>query len=529
MLEHEIRSKCLRSCLRIIAFLVAAECVAAAPVALAIVPPIPTVEPVAVPGNGVPFLGGASGDVVVPGYVETEFFVSGQAGVYLFGASGIEPKPGFQDKFYRTRILVRRPAHPAAFSGNVIIEILNPTLGFDLSLWNALHKGWTRNGDVWIGLTIKSVSLAVLKEFFDPVRYTSLDWERPLPACSTIVEIPPPSPPGTFTVGPNCVWDGLAWDILSQVGRLFKSPAAPLPAGFHVEQVYATGFSQTGAYLVTYINGFHALERMPDGGPIFDGYMIGLTVTSPARVDLLTSALPPALRRVQYIDVPVIHVNSQSDVSQLGSTQPPAVRDRQEDADLPIGRYRLWEVAGSSHVFAPRSGPSVFLPPYNQLKGTGYPLVDLTCQEPTGDFPLEYIFNAAFVALDRWVEYGIAPARATRIDLSATIPDGLNHDVFGNVTGGVRTPYVDVPSFSWRAYSTAPLPPPAVHPISQLICNLQGHKTPLTQAQLDALYKNHGKYVSQFARRAITLVVEGFFTAADAVRAVLGAVHEDIP
>ena len=165
------------------------------------------------------------------------------------------------------------------------------------------------------------------------------------------------------------------------------------------------GFSQTGAYLVTYINGFHALKRMPDGGPIFDGYMIGLTIIPPVRVDLLTSSLPPGLRKVQYIDVPVIHVNSPSDISQLGSTQPTAVRDRQEDADLPIGRYRLWEVVGSSHVFAPRSGPSVFLPPYNQLTGTGYPLVDLTCQEPTGDFPLEYIFNAAFVALDRWVEH----------------------------------------------------------------------------------------------------------------------------
>ena len=57
MLELEIRFKCLHSCLRIVAVLVAAECMALTP-ALAVVPPIPAVEPVAVPGNGGPFVGG---------------------------------------------------------------------------------------------------------------------------------------------------------------------------------------------------------------------------------------------------------------------------------------------------------------------------------------------------------------------------------------------------------------------------------------------------------------------------------------
>jgi hypothetical protein len=528
MVEHEIRAKCFRSCLHIIAVLLAAGCVATVP-ALAIVPPIPTVEPVAPPGNGVPFLGGASGDVIVPSYVEEEFFVSGEGGVYQYGATGIEPKPGFQGKFYRTRILVRRPADAAVFSGNVIIELLNAAVGYDASFWNPLHKGWTRNGDVWVGLSVKSVTLAVMKEFFDRKRYAPLYWDRPLPACPTIVELPPPSPPGIFAAGPNCEWDGLVWDILSQVGRLFKSPAAPLPAGFDVEQVYATGFSQQGGYLVTYINGFHMLERMPNGGPIFDGYMLGLVDIQPVAVDLLTSTLPLALRKVQYIDVPVIQVNSQTDVSQFGANPPPAVRNRQDDADRPIGRYRLWEIAGASHLWDPRSGPDISTAPYTQLAGTGYPLADLTCQEPTGDFPLEYLFNAAFVALDRWVEAGIAPPRAARIDLSPIVPDGLTHDAFGNVTGGVRTPYVDVPSVTWGARNTPPLSAPFVHPVTRLICNRRGYKTPLTQAKLDALYKNHGKYVNQFAQKAEALVASGFFVAANAEEAVAGAAHEDVP
>jgi hypothetical protein len=35
---------------------------------------------------------------------------------------------------YTTRVLVRRPAKASRFSGNVIVEILNPSNAFDLNI-----------------------------------------------------------------------------------------------------------------------------------------------------------------------------------------------------------------------------------------------------------------------------------------------------------------------------------------------------------------------------------------------------------
>jgi hypothetical protein len=60
------------------------------------------------------------------GYVEKEYFVSGCANVYDYASNG-GLKVRTAGAPYTTRILVRYPADPRKFSGNVIVELLNPS------------------------------------------------------------------------------------------------------------------------------------------------------------------------------------------------------------------------------------------------------------------------------------------------------------------------------------------------------------------------------------------------------------------
>src|SRR5687767_5992569 len=60
-------------------------------------------------------------DLQKVGYVEEEFLVSGTANVYDWVADG-SVRVKTPNAPYTTRILIRRPANAARFSGNVIFE-----------------------------------------------------------------------------------------------------------------------------------------------------------------------------------------------------------------------------------------------------------------------------------------------------------------------------------------------------------------------------------------------------------------------
>ena len=87
-------------------------------------------------------------DLAKPGYVEEEYLMSGQANVY----DGPAPGPAVvrtADAPYTTRLLVRRPISPKKFSGNVVVEPLNPCNLFDLNIgWGLSGGHFVRNGDV---------------------------------------------------------------------------------------------------------------------------------------------------------------------------------------------------------------------------------------------------------------------------------------------------------------------------------------------------------------------------------------------
>ncbi len=218
--------------------------------------------------------------------------------------------------------------------------MLNPSNLFDLNIgWALSHDQFMRNGDVWVGITAKPITVAALKTF-DPARYGSLSFANPLPLsdpanCTAIqTSVDPPELRSRLTE------DGLVWDINSQVGAWLKSGARSNPLDYgrgrsQVEKAYGFGYSQTGGYLVDYINAIHPRVVAEDGKPIYDGYLVGVAGGNFVGAVPLNQCEPAprnADPRLQIRDagVPVIRIMSQSDYL-LGITA------RREDGNTPRG------------------------------------------------------------------------------------------------------------------------------------------------------------------------------------------------
>jgi hypothetical protein len=128
------------------------------------------------------------------------------------------------------------------------------------------------------------------------------------------------------------------------------------------------------------------------------------------------------------------------------------------------------------------------------------------------DFPYEYLFNAGAVNLKLW-SAGVTPPYANRYVYVGTT---IQRDQYGNVLGGLRSPYVDVP------ISTYGLPPGGA-------CPFIGRRTPFTPEQLAQLYRNHGSYVNQVNRNVQVLVKDGFLLPWDAALIRAEAAHAPVP
>jgi hypothetical protein len=402
-------------------------------------------------GNGVPFgsaaAGGSAGvDLASVGYVEEEYIVGGSANVYRYGAGGaVEVQTA--DVPYATRILVRRPADPRRFSGNVEVETSHPQYGVDV-VWAQTFDYVVANGDAYVSITTRRTSgssaIDVLKSF-DPVRYAPIDFRE----------------------------DGLNWDVIGQVGHLLKTSIRANPLhGYDVERLYATGWSGGGALLLLYISdGFHGRARVPDGAPIFDGYLVG----EPSGYPRINSSAPTLAtddprQKVQPRDVPAISLH----------TRPQEQFRRRADGNEQGDRYRVYEVAGAAHVDFRLAG-------------------DVACGYEVSRFPMHHLFKSTLARLDAWAVRDVTPPVSRRIALDADGSAML--DEHGNPRGGVRTTYTDVPT---ARYFDIPG------------CSLIGAQERFSTEKLLALYRNHGGYVNKVVVRAKALERDGWLLPADA-------------
>ena len=427
------------------------------------------------------------------GYVEEEFLFSGVANVYDWPAPGpaVVRTAGAP---YTTRILIRRPADRARFSGTVVVEMLNPSNLFDLNIgWAISNAQLVRHGDAWVGITAKPVAVASLKAF-NPTRYGALSWANPLQAndpenCDTVARD-----------SDRATENGLVWDIHRQVGQWLRGRVANNPftygttTGAHpVARLYAWGYSQTGGYLYTYVNAIHPLDVKQFGKPLFDAYLIAVA-SGPSPINQCAAPIPPGdpRRVIRGAGVPVVRVMSQSDYL-------PSVGARLPDSDVAPQLTRNYEIAGSGHA-TPDELTYAAAP--DDIVRAGRAVPPMACNEgPRSRFPSRIAYNAILQNLDLWVRKGTAPPKTEQIK----VVDGKPVlDRFGNVTGGVRSPFLDVPTSTWNGNSTG-----------ESFCRIAGHEKPFDAARIAELYPRPGDYAKAVAANVTALVAARFITEAD--------------
>jgi hypothetical protein len=265
--------------------------------------------------------------------------------------------------------------------------------------------------------------------------------------------------------------------------------ASPL-RGLAVRYAYLGGYSQSGLDSATFATAFHRDARQPGGSPIYDGYFPAAHAASLTSVGSADAGLP-ALESapVGPVDVPLIEVQPQSDVEGFSDTigsQPIIIAGsaslRRDDSDNADDLYRLYEVAGAPHVA--------------HLDG---------CEGRGSNFPTAAFLRAAYRHLTRWAETGVAPPKASRIELadSGNVAAAAL-DVHGNPLGGVRSPFVDVPLVRYAVHST---PGP--------LCKLAGDETPLPVATLRSLYGDVDGYLREFTVALDEAIRAGFLLSDD--------------
>jgi hypothetical protein len=262
--------------------------------------------------------------------------------------------------------------------------------------------------------------------------------------------------------------------------------------------------------LTAYINAIQLRSK------IFDGFLVhgrpcfaSLGGFSAAEGDLseikeldlsAMSGVAPVFIRTD-IDVPVLILETETDLMILGF-----YRARQDDTD----KIRLWEMAGTAHadlyvVFRGASDtgndPSIanvveVLSPYPGV---------IECGLPINSGPHHFIAKAAIHQLDKWVHTGVAPTVADRLEIAGD-PPAFVLDPFGNVKGGIRTPYVDVPIARLSGVG---------QPDVSIVCSLFGTTKLFDDATLATLYPDHDTYVTAVEKSTDAAVQAGFLMPED--------------
>jgi hypothetical protein len=204
------------------------------------------------------------------------------------------------------------------------------------------------------------------------------------------------------------------------------------------------------------------------------------------------------------LDVKAFKVLSETDVSHH------QLPYRQADSDT----LRRWEVAGTSHVDFHLVQRVIPL----QTRDLGGPQQPANCTSPPySRIPLAFVAHAAIDHMVAWVKHGIAPPHAPDIETADT-PDMIARDGFGNARGGIRLPQHAVPVAVNTGLNT---------PLTNF-CRTFGSHEPFDPATLEALYPNHGTYVSQVVQVTLENLAQGYIVLEDAIATRGTAAHAEI-
>jgi hypothetical protein len=199
-------------------------------------------------------------------------------------------------------------------------------------------------------------------------------------------------------------------------------------------------------------------------------------------------------------------------------------------ARQPDSRYfRLWEVAGTSHIDGYNLGGAALSddgnwdadlqlfsylssPPNVVVKPAGLDIT-LSCGDTGFNAGQQhYVYNAALRGLVEWVTRGVSLPSMPRIAVDTTSnPPKFRLDTNGNVLGGVRTPAVDAP-----LAVVSGLPAPA----APGFCGTFGHTVPFTSLKVSELYPTHRAFVRSWQRAVFNAVHAGALLREDGWRLI---------
>jgi hypothetical protein len=186
---------------------------------------------------------------------------------------------------------------------------------------------------------------------------------------------------------------------------------------------------------------------------------------------------------------------------------------KQPDSDTPTDRFRHYELAGAGHATPNELN---FAATSADIVKAGRAVPPMNCNEgPRSRFPSSVGFNAAWRNLTEWVEKGTPAPHAEPVKIENGKPV---LDQFGNLIGGVRSPYLDVPTATWSGASTG-----------ASFCFIAGNEKPIDAAQLKRLYPDHKTYEQKVAADVAKLVKERWITREDGDELIAEAKKASIP
>ncbi|HEX3796639.1 MAG TPA: alpha/beta hydrolase domain-containing protein [Acidimicrobiales bacterium] len=447
-------------------------------------------------------------DISVLGYEETEFLVTGRADSFVL--QGERATDGRWDVAaagsaeFCTRILVRRPADPQDFSGTVLVEWNNVSGGIDASPeWALLHRYLASAGHAWVGVSAQKVGIdgggfvdGLHLKLLAPDRYRQL-------------------------VHPGDAW---SFDIFSQVGQLLRLPELENPLGDLVpEHVLAAGESQSAACLVTYINAIDPIAQVFDGffvhgrpgmGVTLEGAFMPSSVRSLELEEVADAVSEGGEHIREDVRVPVQVLQSETDIVLLGGG-----RADQPDTET----VRVWELAGAAHA------DTYLLNASRHDDGTLSSVRLAELLRPTSDLVIgktatpinagpqqHYVGQAALSHLVQWVTDGTPPPRAPRLQRDG---DAFRVDQHGNATGGIRTPWVEVPTAVLSGLGQT----------GESFAILFGRTEPFDDATLSTLYpRSRPEYLDRFEGVLEATIAAGFILDEDRAE-ILGLAAASYP
>ncbi|MFC3960860.1 alpha/beta hydrolase domain-containing protein [Nocardia jiangsuensis] len=449
-------------------------------------------DPILTPIDGTPNLLLGSYDLTGLGYSVSEFVVAGTASSYTpVGELTVDGRwnvaPGARAG-YATRAVAVVPADAGRFNGTVVVEWLNVSGGLDApAVWMMAHRELLREGYAYVGVSAQRVGIeggaGMVGDFslktVDPQRYARLNH------------------PG----------DEYSFDIFGQLGTVARHRGDELLAGLHPQRVLAVGESQSAMFLTTYIDAVVPL------GPIYDGFLVHSRfgpagpLDGGSMFDPATVARLPRPRFRDDLPVPVLAVITETDL--IGGVLPGYLPARQPDGEL----LRVWEIPGAAHAdnytiqgafldsgLAPVAELAEAYRPTSTMLGR--PLTHFLNFAPQH----HYVLNAAIARLHDWVVAGRGAPAAPPIDVTDEDVPTIVTDDDGVAVGGLRTPWVDVPTAATSGANTE----------NDRMSALFGSGAPFDAAHLARRYPGGlDEYLTGFTTALDRTIDAGFLVAAD--------------